>query len=133
MRQRCLNPKAAFWADYGGRGITICERWSSFAAFLEDMGPTYAQGLTLERRDNNTGYSPRNCYWATAQQQARNRRSNRWVDTPAGRMLLTDAAEHFGIRFDTLRYRLKQTQDPSIVFARYDHRISTIPTQGHKK
>lgn len=74
MLSRCYNPQSKEYANYGGRGITVCERWrESFQAFYEDMGEP-PPGLQLERKDNNQGYSPDNCCWATVKQQQRNRR-----------------------------------------------------------
>lgn len=73
MRQRCRNPKHARYADYGGRGITVCQRWDSFASFLADMGQR-PPGLTLERTNNDRGYEPGNCRWATYQEQRANQR-----------------------------------------------------------
>jgi hypothetical protein len=77
MRQRCRNPRNPRWADYGGRGITICERWNSYANFLADMGERPA-GMSLERIDNDGNYEPSNCKWATQAEQIRNQRRN-WL------------------------------------------------------
>lgn len=107
MRQRCSDPSNKDWRNYGGRGITVCERWrDSFPAFWEDMGPTYAPGLTLDRIDTHEGYSKANCRWATVHQQANNTRVNRMLDTPDGRMTLEQAAQAYNLRSVTLHARL---------------------------
>ena len=86
MIQRCTNPKARQYADYGGRGIKVCERWILFDNFIADMGPRpngqYPSGrakYTIERKDTNGNYTPDNCVWATYKQQAQNRRVHRMV------------------------------------------------------
>lgn len=79
MLQRCKNPNNKNYQCYGGRGITVCERWKSFENFRGDMEQTFKPRLTLDRIDNNKGYSKENCKWATQIEQARNTRRNHLI------------------------------------------------------
>ncbi len=73
MLARCDNPKNTRYADWGGRGITVCDRWRDFRNFLEDMGEK-PEGMSLDRIDNSGNYEPGNCRWSTLSEQNSNRR-----------------------------------------------------------
>jgi hypothetical protein len=105
MLQRCTNPKTMQYADYGGRGITVCETWRKFAAFHADMGTPVA-GRSLERRDNNKGYSKDNCYWATRAEQSRNKRNNVLLTAKGETLTLSEWARRLGTCRATVRERL---------------------------
>jgi hypothetical protein len=108
MLQRCTNPNHPEYKNYGGRGIKVCDRWlESFEEnFLADMGLRPSPKLTLDRIDNNKGYSKSNCRWATPKEQARNRRPNRVIPFNGEMLCVAAVAEHVGIKADTLRMRL---------------------------
>lgn len=79
MRSRCLNSNHKQFPSYGGRGISICDRWSVFENFFADMGLKPSEAHSIDRIDNDGNYEPTNCRWATKKQQQRNRRANRMV------------------------------------------------------
>lgn len=108
MIQRCHNPRAESYSNYGGRGIQVCQDWKrSFERFWDDMKIGYAENLTLERRDVNLGYTKSNCCWILKSDQPRNSRRNRWIKTPEGKMLARDAASRYGINEGVLYARIK--------------------------
>jgi hypothetical protein len=106
MRSRCLTKTSPAYKDYGARGITICKKWNKFENFLKDMGERPA-GLSLERKDNNKGYSKENCKWATRLEQAQNTRGVKLTLEKAVEILrmrkgpnkikIKDICERFGI------------------------------------
>lgn len=99
MRQRCLNPNRRGYKDYGGRGITICDRWlEGFENFLADMGPKPSPAHSIDRTDNDGPYSPQNCRWQTPKEQNRNTRVVRPVERSDGKIYQStrEAAEDVG-------------------------------------
>ncbi len=106
MVQRCCNSNNPHFDRYGGRGIGVSEAWKEFAAFYADMGD--ANGMTLERIDNDLGYSKDNCKWATRKEQARNR-SNTVIFTAHGKAMTVDEWSGFlGISRECLRGRIRR-------------------------
>jgi hypothetical protein len=105
MKSRCNNQRAEKYSQYGGRGISICSRWTSFTNFLEDMGPR-PTGMMIERIDNDGNYTPGNCRWATPAEQGRNKRNNRIITHDGRTMCMAAWAEEVGISYTVLRQRL---------------------------
>jgi hypothetical protein len=109
VRKRCFNENCRTYKYYGGKGVTICERWygkGGGANFVQDMGPTYKPGLTLERIDVNGNYEPSNCTWATMTEQANNRTNNRVLSFNGQSMTVAQWAREIGIKHKTLHQRL---------------------------
>lgn len=109
VKQRANNRNGKYYSRYGGRGIGICERWNhSFANFLEDMGERPSPQHSIERIDNDKGYSPENCRWATVKEQNRNTRQNNQVTYKGVTKIVVEWAEETGIPYCTLLMRLKR-------------------------
>lgn len=109
MIWRCERPSYKFYKDYGGRGITVCPDWHSFKRFKEwanDNG--YSDGLSLDRIDNNRGYSPNNCRWATPKQQANNRRDNVKIEYQGEERTIAEWADRFGFNYPRFYQALKR-------------------------
>lgn len=109
VRKRCLSPKASNYSNYGGRGISICKEWKdnydSFRIWSIKNG--YRQGLSLDRIDNNSGYSPENCRWTTPIVQQNNRRSNINIAYNGETHTLKEWSRIIGISYSTLYQRYK--------------------------
>ena len=98
MVQRCTNPDVDCWENYGGRGITVCERWlNSFSNFLADMGPRPSLEHSIERIENDGNYEPGNCAWATKKEQCNNTRFNRWIVIDGERKTIAQWCEARGV------------------------------------
>ncbi len=106
MIARCTDPRNKAYANYGGRGIQVCERWMSFDAFLADMKDRPA-GKSLDRINNNEGYCPENCRWATATEQHRNTRCDRLISVHGKTLCVADWCDFFGISRKTVSSRLR--------------------------
>ena len=110
MHNRCYNSNVKSYPNYGGRGIVVAEQWhgaAGYKQFLMDMGPR-PDGGTLERIDNNGPYSPENCRWATRDEQAKNKRNNRWITANGKTQHLAQWAKELGCNSAAILYRLRK-------------------------
>lgn len=111
IKQRCLNPNVPAYKNYGGRGITICDRWlNSFENFLEDIGLSPTPQHSIDRIDNNKGYEPSNCRWATDSEQMKNRRyfrnNGKLISYSNELLTIRELAKKYGLKPATLYKRL---------------------------
>lgn len=111
MLARCRNPDRREYRIYGGRGISVCERWNDFKNFLADMGEKPI-GLSIERINNDGNYEPFNCRWATRSEQANNRRTNKIVSVDGEVCTATQAAKKVGCSKGTIWRKLKLSNVP---------------------
>lgn len=135
MKGRCLNPNNQAFEYYGGRGITVCDRWlESFQNFLDDMGEP-PEGYTLERINNDFGYSPENCSWEPRIVQQNNRRVCRKITYKGETKTVSQWARILGIPRNTLYQRLNYGWDMERVFSEPNTRHKQRPThckRGHE-
>ena len=110
MKRRCSKEYRSDYERYGGRGITVCSEWQESYETFRDwaMSHGYKPGLSIDRIDNNNGYSPDNCRWETMQRQANNKRNNRVVEVNGEKMTLADACRSLGLKYGTIHSRLRR-------------------------
>lgn len=107
MIKRCTIPSDKEYHNYGGRGITVCDRWlESFEAFASDMGER-PKGKTLDRRDSSGNYSPDNCRWSTHKVQANNKRNNVYLEIDGERKTIREWSDISGVAYQTIQRRAK--------------------------
>lgn len=114
MLDRCYNSSCQAWSNYGGRGISVCDRWlgkDGFENFFQDMGEAPSPNHSLDRIDNSLGYFPQNCRWATDKQQARNRRTNRVFTIEGQTKPLVEWCEIYTIPYRLVKDRLRDGWD----------------------
>lgn len=128
MKQRCFNPKAHAYERYGGRGITMCEEWANdYLCFKEwAMNNGFSEDLSIDRIDNNQGYFPENCRWATRAQQQRNKRTTRFATLNGETKSLAEWEEITGIGKRVLWNRL-------FIFEWTDEKALTTPIKHPRK
>ena len=114
MKTRCNNPKSSEYKNYGGRGISVCKRWGEFSNFLHDMGEA-PLGMEIERINNNFGYSPNNCRWATRTEQCNNQRKTRFIEYNGHRLSVSAWARKLEISRATLFSRIRKGYPPCMV------------------
>lgn len=108
MRQRCNSPNHKDFKDYGARGISVCAEWEEFVNFYEwAMANGYSEELTLDRKDNNKGYCPENCRWATMGVQQKNKRCTR-LSFNGVTHTIEEWSKIIGVSNSGIRYRLSK-------------------------
>lgn len=122
MKTRCYNPNYKLYHRYCGRGITVCDEWlHDFSAFRTwCFAHNYSDGLTIDRIDNDKGYSPENCRFATVSEQANNRSTNRILTVHGEQLTIAQASKKYGVNQATLRaYCVKRGQNPDDVVRKF--------------
>lgn len=108
MLQRCYNPKHPSYHHYGGRGIKVCKRWTSFECFYEDMGTAPSKLHSIERINNAGNYELSNCIWADKKTQSNNTRRNKLLTYNGRTQTIAQWAEELNIKYDTLYARISR-------------------------
>ena len=108
MKKRCFNANNKRYKDYGGKGVTVCDRWkNSFENFFADMGKKPSSDYSIDRIDNDGNYSAENCKWATPKEQANNRNSNRLITIACVTLTIAQWSKEMGFGYSVIGDRLK--------------------------
>jgi len=118
LRSRCSNPNNSKYPNYGGRGVTFCERWKEYSNFLEDMGRRPSSEYSIDRIDVNGNYEPSNCRWTTAKVQARNKTTTLFVRFKGVDRKLTELCEELGIRYKYVHGRVRKGHNLEVIITR---------------
>lgn len=129
MHDRCKRPTVRNYPNYGGRGIKVCERWSEFVAFRDDMGPR-PPGGTLERNDTDGNYEPSNCRWATNKEQQSNRRDNVRITLLGRTQTATQWCAELGYSNHRLYYYRSRGHKAEDVLMKHIAQIATTAAQS---
>lgn len=135
LKQRCYNPKSTFYKNYGGRGITVCDEWlnserydgrstKGWIAFKTwALSNGYSDTLTIDRIDNNKGYSPENCHWVSMRTQQNNRRSNCLITYDGKTQSLADWCRELNLNYGTTKCRLRRNWS---VYKAFERKIGSL-------
>lgn len=126
MKRRCLVPTHSAYHNYGARGITVSKSWLIFDNFYDDMYPSYKQGLTLDRINNNRGYSRENCRWITRKEQMQNTRINRYFVFNGKSLTLSQWADELNFKRSMLSMRFYKYKWPI-------EKVLTTPKRDYPK
>lgn len=134
MLNRCYNPKADNYNNYGGRGIKVCDKWKhSFEAFIHDMGFRPTPHHQIDRIDNDKGYAPKNCKWSTREEQARNKQSTLYYYIGGEKLCLAEIAERYNLPYGMLACRIHNSGMTVEEAVSNRHRLKSIEYNGETK
>jgi hypothetical protein len=130
MLARCRNPNVVAYKNYGGRGIDVSDSWSEFKVFFADMGEPNA-GETLDRIDNNKGYSKENCRWASRLSQGRNKRNNRIIEVGGVAKTMSEWSEVNGVKLATIWARINKGWDAGLAVTLPPQKVGRKPSSSN--
>jgi len=126
MKNRCNNPNATCYDNYGGRGIRVCERWSGkdgFSNFFFDMGKRPTKNHTIDRFPNKDGdYEPGNCRWATRKEQSSNIRKNVWIEYKGERKIISEWSRVLGCAIESIKFHIKKGRSFDYIFKHFNNK-----------